>query len=324
DDDGLYDNVEISKDGWCSKEGTDHFGNTVWKRYYSMNSDPTKQDSDGDGLDDLKETNGFYYESINGKQKHCVGDPIHKGINGGYCGELAIISCTNGLGGHAFLVYHSFIDDTLDFRGFTKGYDYTTWLPSEPRLYEIKTFEYVALGNAGNNATASSFHSQLSEFESTGDDGDDAGAYFNREFTHEKHNYDDNYDKNYPEEFKQEYDENYAISTLVKKKQIDSVIAVFNENNWYNLTRNNCAHVAAKAWNSIMGEDYFTVKKLGSGDILDSYDYFISFLFPYPGISITLDKIIYEVSPEFLKNQICKSPNRFVFDMYRILGLELV
>ena len=57
DDDGLYDNVEISKDGWCSKEGTDHFWNTVWKRYYSMNSDPTKQDSDGDNWRDPYEIN---------------------------------------------------------------------------------------------------------------------------------------------------------------------------------------------------------------------------------------------------------------------------
>ena len=248
---------------------------------------------------------------------------MHKGIAGGYFGELAIVSCENAPGGHAFIVYHSFIDDTLDFSRFSKGYDYKTWKKTEPRLYKINAFEYVSLGNAGNDATASSFHSQLSESESTGDDGDDAGVYFNREFAHEKQNYDDKYDKNNSEEFKQEYDENYATYTLVKKKQIDSVIAVFEDNNWYNLTRNNCAHVAAKAWNSVMGRDYFTVKKLGSGEILNSYDYFFAFCIPSIGVAKALNKVIYDVSPGFLKDQISEDPYKFVFDMYRILELKL-
>lgn len=52
DDDGLKDNEEISNNGWCEKEGKDHYGNRIYKRYHHMNSDPTKHDSDGDGYFD--------------------------------------------------------------------------------------------------------------------------------------------------------------------------------------------------------------------------------------------------------------------------------
>ena len=55
DDDGLKDNEEISNNGWCEKEGKDHYGNRIYKRYHHMNSDPTKQDSDGDGWSDSYE-----------------------------------------------------------------------------------------------------------------------------------------------------------------------------------------------------------------------------------------------------------------------------
>ena len=57
DDDGLKDNEEISNNGWCEKEGTDHFGKPVYKRFYHMRSNPLKQDSDGDNWSDPYEIN---------------------------------------------------------------------------------------------------------------------------------------------------------------------------------------------------------------------------------------------------------------------------
>ena len=55
DDDGLKDNEEISNNGWCEKEGKDHYGNRIYKRYHHMNSDPTSKDSDGDEINDKED-----------------------------------------------------------------------------------------------------------------------------------------------------------------------------------------------------------------------------------------------------------------------------
>ena len=63
DDDGLKDNEEISNNGWCEKEGTDHFGKPVYKRFYHMRSNPLKQDSDGDGINDKDDTLPLDYSS---------------------------------------------------------------------------------------------------------------------------------------------------------------------------------------------------------------------------------------------------------------------
>ena len=52
-----FSNEEISNNGWCEKEGTDHFGKPVYKRFYHMRSNPLKQDSDGDNWSDPYEIN---------------------------------------------------------------------------------------------------------------------------------------------------------------------------------------------------------------------------------------------------------------------------
>ena len=281
-----------------------------------MKSDPTKPDSDGDGLDDSKETNGFYYESINGEQKYCAGDPLHIGIAGGYCGELAIVSCTNGFleTGHAFLVYHSFIDDILDFSRFSCGYNYMTWEESKARVYTIKSMEYVALGNAGSDAYD---HGSSQWFESTDEinDGDYAGVYFNREFVVEMVNYNKYSDEGIKERLKQKYDKNYAISKLVKKQQIDIVINEFSDNNWYNLLEHNCAYVAAMAWNKAFGTNVFTISSLNSKEDID-----ISDLMCYAHGAFK--KVYIKIAPYGLKTQIARYNNKFVLDIYRILGLR--
>ena len=61
DDDGLKDNEEVIKTSWYQVQGKDHYGNTVWKRYYSMKSDPTSKDSDGDGAVDLEDATPTRY-----------------------------------------------------------------------------------------------------------------------------------------------------------------------------------------------------------------------------------------------------------------------
>ncbi len=306
DNDGLEDNKEIEVSR-VSVETKDDKGNTVWKCYHHMKSNPLKDDSDGDGLDDSKETNGFYYESINGEQKHCAGDPLHIGIAGGYCGELAIISCTNAPAGHAFLVYHSFINESLDFSHFSCGYDYLTWKESKPRLYNIKPFEYVAIGNAGEDATGK--YKDWFETYDQLEDHDYSGAYFNREFAVEMINYNTNYNKNKTNDFEQKYNNNYAISIFVKPNQIKKVISVYSRSNWYNVLAHNCAKVAARAWNSIFGKDFFNTNLPDPSNLIDY---------------ITLPYDLAEsIMPFGLKNQIKLFPDKFVFDIYKILDVKL-
>ena len=315
DEDDLKDNEEVEVKRSLEK-GKDKYGKEVYKWYHHMKSDPTKPDSDGDGLDDSKETNGFYYESINGEQKYCAGDPLHIGIAGGYCGELAIVSCTNGFleTGHAFLVYHSFIDDILDFSRFSCGYNYMTWEESKARVYTIKSMEYVALGNAGSDAYD---HGSSQWFESTDEinDEDYAGVYFNREFVVEMVNYNKYSDEGIKERLKQKYDKNYAISKLVKKQQIDIVINEFSDNNWYNLLEHNCAYVAAMAWNKAFGTNVFTISSLNSKEDID-----ISDLMCYAHGAFK--KVYIKIAPYGLKAQIARYNNKFVLDIYRILGLR--
>ena len=154
---------------------------------FSMNSNPNNPDMDGDGINDGEDnrpwTKGVYSEKM--------GSII--------TGELIIVSSMNNPAGHAFLVYHSFINDRLDLTKLAGGFEYMTWNELEPCEYEIARNEYLSIG-----ATSSVIGEKgmSIEFPFKIHDGDDSGIYFNREFAEEKSNYDKEYDENNPEDFK--------------------------------------------------------------------------------------------------------------------------
>lgn len=109
--------------------------------YYSYNSDPTKKDTDNDGLEDNEDNRprqkGYYDESVD--------DVV--------IGELAIISSNDGsfYGGHAFFGYQSYVNDELDFSDIYGGYGSTNHYPMVADVYPIKRDEYISIGGAAND-----------------------------------------------------------------------------------------------------------------------------------------------------------------------------
>ena len=145
--------------------------------------------------------------------------------------------------GHAFIVYRSYVNDTLDFSGLTGGYIITNnnirevyYERIEPELYNILPQEYVSIGNT--SVELGVFGSDMID----GPDLDCAGIFFNREFAAEIDSY-----KNHKSNQKFKY--NKAIDRVVSEKELERAINMHTELNHYNIANNNCTVVATKAWN---------------------------------------------------------------------------
>lgn len=115
-------------------------------RILPIKSDPTSPDGDGDGimdcLNNTLDKTGFYLESDDTA-------PLKKGLKDGITGNLYLVSSDSGLG-HAFLMYHSYVRDCLDFSKFYYIYDNVTWENCTGRKYNVVTNEYITIGNAGD------------------------------------------------------------------------------------------------------------------------------------------------------------------------------
>ena len=300
DNDGLKDGEEIDPTirrkhtYWCPPEITVNDG-----YYFFMKSNPGDKDSEDDGINDKVDNKPF----VKGYYDEEVEDIV--------IGELTIVSCSNPLTGHGFLVYKSAVNDTLDFTGFVRGYTYQTWEQIDPCFYDIKCGQSVSIGNSGaavggssvpgesgSNSGGSSVGSSggssgssagPSSGSSSGSEGDVAGIYFNREFAVEANNYIENYDSSNPNDFEQAYDKNYAYTKKITQTQWDELIKYHNEHNTYDLLLNNCILVATKAWNLI-----------------------------YPDDQIDTNTI-----PSVVKDRIKEKPNSFVYDLYTVLGYSI-
>ena len=266
---------------------------------YDYYSNPTKEDTDKDGIydevDNEPRVKGYYDEEVE--------DIV--------IGELTIVSCSNPLTGHGFLVYKSAVNDTLDFTGFVRGYTYQTWNKVDPCFYDIQCGQSVSIGNAGaavggssvsgesgSNSGGSSVGSSggssgssagPSSGSSSGSESDVAGIYFNREFAVEANNYKENYDSSNPSDFKQEYDKNYAYTKKITQDQWDKLIQYHNDHNTYDLLWNNCVLVATRAWNLIYQDDQIDTNAI----------------------------------PSVVKNRIKEKSNSFVYDLYSVLEYSL-
>lgn len=116
----LFDGVTFEElqanddfDGDGKKNGEEipvAFDVAAQRTYIALISSPTVPDSDGDGIRD-------------------AGDPapLLRGMAEGICGKLSLVCCYNEddsgwTSGRVFFVYTSFIDQNLDFSGFTAGF----------------------------------------------------------------------------------------------------------------------------------------------------------------------------------------------------------
>ena len=235
DDDGLDDNVEMETAYRCEQiRGTQCF-----KYYHKLVSDPSMPDTDGDGLLDGDE-----------REK----DSLHRGIGNGIVGKLTIVSCDNSPFGHAFFVYQSYIEKSLNLTMYTAGYDSKSYLRMDLQWYIITPDEYITIGNAGQDAEIEHIP-QIKELRFT--DYDTAGVYFNREIVYEYLNYKHNYDPDNPNDFKPAYDLNMAYSKEITEIELEQILERAIDHNYYDITFNNCAEVAVYTWNSVFVDDRF-------------------------------------------------------------------
>lgn len=54
--------------------------------------------------------------------------PLKKGLKDDITGEITIVSCDNAPAGHGFLVYRSYINDSLNMGELTGGYIIGDWI----------------------------------------------------------------------------------------------------------------------------------------------------------------------------------------------------
>lgn len=79
-------------------------------------------------------------------------------------------------------------------------------------------------------------------------DSDYGGMYFNREFAYDYLHYDET-------DYESGYSKNYSYTKSITSKGINEVIKCAKENNYYNLLRHNCVHVAIISWNRVFPTD---------------------------------------------------------------------
>lgn len=223
DGDGLLDGEEISV-SYSYSDG---------RVYGKMTSNPNSKDSDNDGIKDKEDT-----------------APLTKGLKNGIVGELTIVSChpndAGFTGGHAWLVYKSYINDGIDVSGLLDGYIYDTqnrsFKHSKINSYDINRNGYVAIGNAGTEGTSGALSTIV---------GSCGGILYNREF----------YGAWVNENF---YLDVAAYTKEITNDEFNKVLAYCSENNYYNLYNHNCSSVASEAWENAFGtDDEFKAKKNG-------------------------------------------------------------
>ncbi len=214
-----------------------------YRYYYDWSSDPTQIDTDGDGINDDVDNRPFdigYYSEEAGKN---------------VVGELTIVASTYSPIGHTYLLYESYINDSLWLSGLTGGYN----------IYQNKdgnfSYENVDAGNvdlkkgslvtiAASSIAAGNFGGAIIESNIENGDLDSAGIYYNREVMGEikKHN-----------EGKELYVNNAALSKEISENELSELIKYHKSRNYYNILDNNCNIIATGAWNYAFGIDEFDV-----------------------------------------------------------------
>lgn len=213
------------------------------QRFLPIISDPTMKDSDNDGISDYDETVGVSYTAPDGKVNDYKGEPLKEGLANGITGRLTLISCHDGkkpcIDGHAFFIYTSYINDTLNFSTFSYGWsriDNTeSWsaeniqedVPTQAN-YNINIEESVTMGlGALDKSTMSSSTKN--------------GFNYNMEVY-----------KHFDKEYGYSYDTNAYIYQDIKENELYKLINYCTDNseNYWNPIHN-CSSLACKTWNFI-------------------------------------------------------------------------
>ncbi|MBR5425727.1 MAG: VWA domain-containing protein [Clostridiales bacterium] len=208
------------------------------KTYIAVVSSPTNPDTDGDGVKDGDDP-----------------EPRKKGLEGGVIGKLTLVSCyeeedSGWTSGHAFFVYTSYINDSIDFTGLVPGWQRrdrdSHWSTSNivrdssaTDSYIIEVGESVAIGDG---AAGAGFDSLINDRGSIIDRGDTNGVSYNMEVR-----------KHYSSDYS--YLHNTYISMDITEKDLRSLISFCGRSDvcFWSLTHN-CATVAAQAWNRLSDE----------------------------------------------------------------------
>lgn len=266
DGDGLLDGEEISceiGEAVHYNYGTKTDEHTYYSISFTLKSDPKKEDTDGDGINDYNETKGVTYNYPDGIIEKYDGDPLITGLADGVVGRLIMVSSHDGAfwNGHAFLLYESFINDSLDISGFAKGYKYVedndgnaknNWETYKQKQYKISPNRVVSIGNYASDenglADISGAFGSGSSGGSSSQSGTDAaasGIHLNMELSllYSSENGDEN------GSYIRTYGNNAAVSKAVTSKQLSIVLSYCNSITHYNFITNNCAEIAGKAWN---------------------------------------------------------------------------
>ena len=243
---------------------------------YNYYSSPVSTDSDGDGIMD-------YYTTYSYPEGATIYDkdnsPLIKGINGGITGEFSLVSnyVTDDSAffqGHVFMVYKSYINDTIDFTELehgwsrsdrTKGWSWDNIKDDDPTTdsYVIKIGECVTIGDgatsgggilgssgssSGGNSSGSGSGSGTSSGSSSGEGSSSAGSSsasvangvcYNMEVL-----------KHFDPETKFSYQDNIYITEQMKGSTLKELISYCGDDdvNYWTLTHN-CAKVGAEVWN---------------------------------------------------------------------------
>ena len=276
DSDGLEDGEEIDPTPLKSSKtvyNDDGTVKTVKGYYFIMKSDPRKEDTDGDGINDYKETNGLTFTNPEGNENEYEGEPLKKGLADGIVGNLTIVSDNSSQAkfwdGHAFLLYESYINDTLDFSGFARGFKYTedgdgtiknNWNETPVGDYKISPNRVISIGNyssgddgwadiSGSSGSGSSGSSSSSGSGSSTGEGN--GIHFNMELRLLYSSEDGTEEGAYV----RSYGNNAALTQPITANQLESMLEYENTVNHYNFVGNNCAEIAGKSWNKAFDDD---------------------------------------------------------------------
>lgn len=232
---GTEETIDLTnwvKNGLMSrgKNFDEYQGKTSVTVYHAL-SDPTREDTDGDGIEDTHDDAEW-----------------KKGYSDGSVGSLKMLAVTgDGIftiakdylfgranTGHSFLIYQSYVNDELDLSSWNGGYK----------------------ANAGSWVGALAQHDPVSNYKLDADDVISFSAGGNEDFSAACAIYNMEFYKHMNSPF-YSYKPNRYLTEKVTQSQLDKMMNVMDEESAkaYKAATHNCTHVSLNVWNEMYGTD---------------------------------------------------------------------